>query len=287
MRVVRGVLKARRDQQQIATDMQPRHANRRPSPMTRQLAALALFTLITGCRQAAKAPVHDTFTKLSSSKADSAAIGSLGFGKTTSPITVRANNYGWLMLSGNIGDDVSIWVRSTNGDAVAFLLDANDDVLAANDDADDTTTDAHIVATLPADGTYYIAFREYSYSSATFTVALSGSGVLTCAADSDCVAVPRAGCCDNGYLAAVNQARTADYALLYACTDATPVCSQLKVDDTRVAQCDFSAGKCRMIAPQDIHCGGNINPAHGCPQGWQCKLATIADLGGSCVATNN
>jgi hypothetical protein len=254
--------------------------------MTRHLTALAALTLTIGCQQAAKAPVHDTFTRLLSGKADSANISSLGYGKTSSPVMVRANSYGWFQLSGNIGDDISIWVRSQNGDAVAFLLDANDDVIASNDDADYSTSDAHLTATLPADGTYFIAFREYSYSAATFTVSLSGSGVLTCAVDNDCIAVAQAGCCDNGYLAAVNKGRTADYAALYACSQMSPICSLVKVNETRVAQCDFSAGKCQMIQPQDIHCGGFINPNHGCPQNWQCKLDVNADLGGSCVHSN-
>src|SRR5260370_10768430 len=117
--------------------------------MTRQLTALAALALITGCHPAAKAPVHDTFTRLSNGKADNGSISSLGYGKTSSPVTVRATTYGWFQFTGNIGDDVSIWVRSQNGDAVAFLLDANDDVIAANDDADRTTSDAHVTPILP------------------------------------------------------------------------------------------------------------------------------------------
>jgi hypothetical protein len=283
--VVQRVLMADVDRQQTATELQTR-LSQEASTMTRHLTALAAFALITtGCQTAAKAPVHDTFTKLDTAggKADSGTIASLAYGKTSGSIRVRANNYGWLQFAGNRGDDVSVWVRSKNGDAVAFVLDANDDVIASNDDADYTTTDSHVTATLPKDGTYYIAFREYSYSNATFTVELAGSGVFSCAIDTDCVAVAQAGCCDNGYLAAVNKGRTADYPILYACDQTAPICSHLKIVDTRVAQCDFSAHKCQMIAPGDIHCGGFINPNHSCPDGWQCKLATIADVGGSCV----
>ena len=179
--------------------------------MTRHLTALAAFALIAGCQTADKAPVHDTFTKLSDGKADSASISSISYGKTSKAIKVKANTYGWLQFTGNIGDDVDVWVRSTNGDAVAFVLDANDSPLASNDDASKSTTDSHVTAMLPADGTYYIAFRDYYYSAATFTVQLNGSGVFSCAVDSDCIAVPLAGCCDNGYLAAVNKTRSEDY----------------------------------------------------------------------------
>jgi hypothetical protein len=255
--------------------------------MTRQLTALFALVLATGCQQAAKAPVHDTFSKLTDGKADGASIGSLGYGKTSNAIKVRENSYGWLQFSGNVGDDVDVWVRSKDGDAVAFVLDANDDVVAMNDDASSDTTDSHITATLPADGTYYIGFRDYSYAAATFTVQLSGSGVFTCAQDSDCVAVAQAGCCNNGYLAAVNASRTADYPVLYACQQSAPICSDHMVVDTRVAQCDFTAGKCQMIDPSQIRCGGFIHPNHGCPSGWQCHFQGVPDVGGTCVQSAN
>lgn len=251
--------------------------------MTRHLTALAAFALISGCQTAAKAPVHDTFTKLSDGKADSSAISSIAYGQTSKATKIKANSYGWLQFAGNIGDDVDFWVRSANGDAVAFLLDANDEVLASNDDASRSTTDSHVKQTLPADGTYYIAFRDYDYSAATFTVQLNGSGVFSCAVDSDCLAVAQAGCCDNGYLAAVNKTRSEDYDVLYACTETAPICAQYKINDTRVAQCDFTSDKCVMIQPGDIACGASTKPNHGCPTGWSCKLGKIIGAAGSCV----
>ncbi len=133
---------------------------------------------LTACRPAAKAPVHDTFTKVG--KAD--AIAPLSYGATTKSVTTRGD-YGWYKFDGHAGDEVDVTVRSPNGDAVAFVLDGNDDVVAVNDDADALTTDSHVVTTLPADGTYYIAFREYSFAPASFTVTLAGTPAPITATD--------------------------------------------------------------------------------------------------------
>ncbi len=249
--------------------------------MSRKLCTLLALAALGGCRPAAKAPVHDTFTKMGG-KAD-AAIASLVYG-TTSRAVKTSGDYGWFQFAGNVGDSVEVWVRSSNGDAVAFLLDGNDDVVAANDDADGSTSDAHVTATLPADGTYYIAFREYSYAAATFTVELEGSGVLTCKVDADCVAVPKAGCCDNGWFDAVNAAQVDAYESLYACSDAAPVCSHVYVQDKRIAECSNTSRKCEMIDPSMIHCKGNVANAHQCPDGWTCSFGSnLPDIGGTCV----
>jgi hypothetical protein len=133
---------------------------------------LALATL-AGCQRAEKTPVHETFTLVSAQA--SANIAAITYGTTTAPIRTPGD-YAWLRFCGHAGDSIDLWVRG-KGDAIAFLLDANDDVLAANDDADATTTDAHLAVPLSRDGTYYIAFRERSYVSASFVVTLAGRGV--------------------------------------------------------------------------------------------------------------
>jgi hypothetical protein len=69
---------------------------------------------------------------------------------------------------------VDIWIRSTDGsgDSVAWLFDYRGKRLGYNDDADGSTTDSHIHATLPANGNgfWYVYFREYSLSDATFQI---------------------------------------------------------------------------------------------------------------------
>jgi hypothetical protein len=135
--------------------------------MNRTVCILSLAGALVACRPAAKAPVHDTFTRVG--KAD--AIAPLGYGQTSKVVKTRGD-YGWYRFTGHAGDDVEIAVRSSDGDAVAFVLDQNDDVIAADDDVDALTSDAHVSTVLPADGTYYIAFREYSFAPAGFTVSL-------------------------------------------------------------------------------------------------------------------
>jgi len=138
--------------------------------MYRKLCMLLAVSALSACRPTVKAPVHDTFTKVG--KAD--AIAPLGYGATSSIVKTRGD-YGWFRFDGHAGDEIAIDVKSANGDAVVFVLDGNDDVVAVNDDADALTSDAHLTMALPATGTYYIAFREYSFAPASFTVALSGT----------------------------------------------------------------------------------------------------------------
>jgi hypothetical protein len=138
--------------------------------MYRKLCMLLAVSALAACRPMVKAPVHDTFTKVG--KAD--AIAPLGYGATSQVVKTRGD-YGWFKLEGRSGDEIAIDVKSPNGDAVVFVLDAYDDVVAVNDDADALTSDSHLTTALPADGSYYIAFREYSFAPASFTVTLQGA----------------------------------------------------------------------------------------------------------------
>jgi hypothetical protein len=142
--------------------------------MYRKLCMLVVVSAVAACRPAVKGPVHDTFTKVG--KAD--AIAPLGYGATSRVVKTRGD-YGWFKIDGRAGDQIDVTVKSPNGDAVAFVLDANDDVVAVNDDADALTSDSRLTTTLPASGTYYLAFREYSFAPASFTVALEGTPSTT------------------------------------------------------------------------------------------------------------
>ncbi len=70
------------------------------------------------------------------------------------------------------GAHVDAWVTSTTGDAMAFLTTETGAKIASNDDARANTTNAEILATVPADGTYHLVFREQDDQPATFTVSL-------------------------------------------------------------------------------------------------------------------
>src|SRR5437588_3914267 len=74
-------------------------------------------------------------------------------------------------------DRIDVWVRSEDGDAVAWVLDTNYQTLAWNDDAHPGTTDAHIVLTIPSSQpVFYIVFREYSLAFSHFRVRLKWEG---------------------------------------------------------------------------------------------------------------
>ena len=139
--------------------------------MYRKLCMLLAVSALPACRPMVKAPVHDTFTKVG--QAD--AIAPLGYGATSKVVKTRGD-YGWFRFDGHAGDQIAIDVKSPNGDAVVFVLDGNDD-------ADALTSDSHLVASLPADGSYYIAFREYAFAPASFTVALQGVSAPVAATD--------------------------------------------------------------------------------------------------------
>src|SRR5262249_51620104 len=70
-------------------------------------------------------------------------------------------------------------VRSTNGDARAWLLRPSFSTLKSNDDDSADTRDSHIVASIATAGTYYIAFREKNLEDANFTVSLARKNVVS------------------------------------------------------------------------------------------------------------
>ena len=108
---------------------------------------------------------------------------------------------------------------------------------------------------------------------------------MGCSVDDDCVAVPRGGCCSNGFNEAVNKRHTKAYENASKCKlSPRPMCPAMRINDTRVAQCDTAANKCAMLAIKDIKCGGFIRNAHQCPTGYSCSHVGVnPDAGGKCV----
>ncbi len=149
---------------------------------------IAIALLAFGCgSEATKTAPDDSFEGLAGfeEKADQFSgkmtlVGSLDYGQTSAD--VRYHNppqYRAFKFGGAKGDKIQIDVSSANGDSVAWLLDNSFKVIAKNDDANDSTLDSHIAATLPGNTnpaiiTYYIIFREYSKLDATFKVKLTG-----------------------------------------------------------------------------------------------------------------
>lgn len=101
-------------------------------------------------------------------------VGTIAFGQTSDPIAYASPpRYRALRFQGAAGDHVEAWIRSADGDAVAFLVDASFKSIARNDDADATTKDARLAAKLRSSGEHYVVFRERDLEPATFTVALA------------------------------------------------------------------------------------------------------------------
>jgi len=147
----------------------------RTSPLRLCLAALASLSIASAtqaCTSAAPSDVETSESELGGlTSAD--IVGSVTSGRPTAPIAYgNPPRYRAVSFTGRARDQVDAWVRSTDGDAVAFLVDSRFKSLVTNDDGANDTHDAHLVTTLPSDGTYYIAFRERDLEPATFTVSL-------------------------------------------------------------------------------------------------------------------
>jgi hypothetical protein len=105
-------------------------------------------------------------------------VGTIAYGQTTLPFNYTGNpRYQALQFTGQTGDAVNAFVRSTNGHARAWLLAADFSNIAYSV-SDGTQTDAQVTATLPSAGTYYIAWRDYFLENASFLVQLTGTPLM-------------------------------------------------------------------------------------------------------------
>jgi hypothetical protein len=106
--------------------------------------------------------------------------------------------------------------------------------------------------------------------------------LTACKVDSDCVAVPRVGCCDNGEKAAVNKGQVQSYAESFTCPTEHPVCPRYMIDDKRQPECN--ARTCIMVDIDAIACGGHAGNPHKCPAGYRCTgKGLLVDGTGSCT----
>jgi hypothetical protein len=105
-----------------------------------------------------------------------------------------------ISLTRNLSIDLSPAVLQGEGlsDALAWLVDSHYKVLRKNDDADDSTYDAHLTATLEAGKTYYVIFRDYNLARGWFNVSrTSASPALRCTGSGLVATVPD-DCMDDG-----------------------------------------------------------------------------------------
>ncbi|MCC6624608.1 MAG: hypothetical protein IT385_25390 [Deltaproteobacteria bacterium] len=153
------------------------------------LASSLIATLTLACADGAKPDVTEDFSDLAvmNQKADYFSsklklLGTLEDGDTARVRYTKTPRFRGYDFVAAPGDEVDVWVRSSRGDALAWIVDGNFDVIAKNDDADDTTYDAHIIATLPEsgadDGRYYLIFRDYNVETRYFDIELHLAGAL-------------------------------------------------------------------------------------------------------------
>lgn len=250
---------------------------------------VGLVAVLSACTTSTlKEPLDDDFAGLDE-KADSFSyrmkiMGSLDYGQTSTTSKYTSSPlYRAYKFAGKQGDVVDVWVRSPDGDAVAWVLDNGFHVLGSNDDASDDTFDAHVSVTLPASNsdTHYVVYRDYWKANAKFSVELAQPYDLSCVHDDDCAAVNKGGCCPDGTLFAVNTSSIDDYAEAAVCTQPPGMlCPNHMILDTRVAECN--ANKCGMVAIPDILCGAHSVNSHQCPDGYSCN-APGTDAAGHCV----
>jgi hypothetical protein len=72
--------------------------------------------------------------------------------------------------------------------------------------------------------------------------------LLACAADADCVAVPRNGCCNNGHKEAVNASHVDAYKASFTCPEPRPICPMFRIRDDRTPVCSPGTHQCELIS---------------------------------------
>jgi mono/diheme cytochrome c family protein len=142
--------------------------------MRAMLPVIGCLVLAGGCEPATE-EIASTGDDLAARNVQ--VIGALQYNQTSSVVAyTNPPRYRAFSFTGKPGDQIEIWVRSPDrsGDAFVLLANSNLQDLRWNDNADKTTTDAHLVVTLPASPVFYICFRDISKRPANFTVQLIG-----------------------------------------------------------------------------------------------------------------
>jgi len=225
------------------------------------------------------------------SVSDTKIAGSLGYGETSALTSYKftgRSRYFAFKFAGNEGDEIDVWVKSSNGDPVTWVLDNDWRVVGKNDDASSSNTNSHVVAKLPknASATHYIVVRDYWLDPMSFKVTLQGKSadfVSGCNVDDDCVKVEKS-CCPIGKYTGVRSDAVASYQASLGC-QANQVCPKIMIrDDHSMAECNKTTHKCEVVLPKDIQCGGFIQGAHECPAGYNCHLTVgRPDMPGKCA----
>ena len=247
------------------------------------LACASLLLLLGACAaQTTEKPADDsesTEQDISAKKLN--IVGSVDMDTTTASTKFTGGTkYAALKFSGNTGDEVDLWVKSSNGDPVAWVLDNDFKTIAKNDDATSSDTNSHIKLKLPANAsaTHYIVVRDYWLSPMSFKVSLAGADYTgTCNQDSDCAEVAKS-CCTNLGDTAVLGSKAASYTASLNCAEAHFCPAIVLPKSYATAECNRTSHKCEMVQPADVVCGGHTIPSaqHACPAGFTCNGDALA-----------
>jgi hypothetical protein len=224
-----------------------------PRRLLVRFPAAGLALVLFGLSAAGEEP--ETFARK-----DIKLLGSIDYGQTSAPSRLSERPpYSGYAFNAKPGDKIEITVTGT-GELRAYLTTSDFKKLAGGS--------VHFVYTFDPDsapGTYYVLVTEAHHKAANFTVDLERPSTvpsatpdyLSCSADSDCVAVDRAGCCHNGYKDAVNASQQEAYRAANACTTEHHMCPMFMIVDKRVARCNTTLKRCEMVER------GRHAPNHG------------------------
>ncbi len=140
------------------------------------VASLALVgpTVASGCA-ASTDPEETTTDDELRALAPGEVVGTIAYGQTLGPLRyTKRPLYRALRFVAERGDKIDISVRSSGGDARAWLTSSTFATIASNDDAAPGRKDAHIEVTATRAGTHYIVWREKNGADASFEVSLAG-----------------------------------------------------------------------------------------------------------------
>jgi deoxyribonuclease-1 len=104
-------------------------------------------------------------------------LGPIAPGESRGPVRYEhapTQRYLGYEVQAQAGDPIDLWVRSPDGDAVAWVLEEDWAIRLKSKNVSSTDTSAHLVGTFRRSGRHYIVFREYDLEDADFTVALAG-----------------------------------------------------------------------------------------------------------------
>ena len=151
---------------------------------------IAGVAALTGCGSSDSASKESIDSSESDLKLSSPQyLGQIADGETKTSNYRNPPRYRAFGFTASAGDQITVTVKSFDGDAMGWITTSGYTVLAANDDASSSTLDSKVLYTVPA-GTatksYRIVFRDYDLLDATFSVKLAiKAAVVACDPDNE------------------------------------------------------------------------------------------------------